>query len=53
MEVLTQYFAVIIDGLKMPFTVYGFTMSFWDIMIFSVIVSIVSGFIGRLLDLFA
>lgn len=53
MEIFTQYFAVIIDGLKMPFTVYGFTFSFWDLIVFSVIVSIIAGFVGRLLDLFA
>lgn len=53
MEFLTQYFAVIIQGLQMPFTVYGFTFSFWDLIVFSVIASVLTGFVGRLMDLFA
>lgn len=53
MEILANYFAVIVQGLQMPFTVYGFTFSFWDLIVFSVIASILAGFIGRLMDLFA
>lgn len=53
MEVFTQYFAVIIEGFQIPFTVYGFTFSFFDLIIFSVVASILAGFIGRLMDLFA
>lgn len=53
MEIFVRYFAVITQGLQMPFTVYGFTFSFWDLMIFSVVASIVAGFVGRLIDLFA
>ena len=53
MQVLVDYFAVILDGLKIPFTVYGFTFSFFDLLIFSVVASIVAHFIGRLMDLFA
>lgn len=53
MDIFTSYFAVIIEGLQMPFTVYGFTFSFWDLIIFSIIVSILARFVGRLMDLFA
>ena len=40
---------VIMDGFDIPMTIYGFTFSFWDIMIFSVVVSILAYFIGRLI----
>ena len=53
MEVLVSFFAVIIEGFQMPFTVYGFTFSFWDLMIFSVVMSVLVGFVGRVLNLFA
>lgn len=53
MDIFVKYFSVLTRGLQMPFTVYGFTFSFWDLIVFSVIVSILAGFVGRLLDLFA
>lgn len=53
MEVLVSFFSVIIEGFQIPFTVYGFTFSFWDLMIFSVFMSVLVGFIGRVVNLFS
>lgn len=53
MQVLVDFFAVILEGFRMPFAIYGFSFSFFDLLLFSVVVSIVTHFIGRLMDLFA
>lgn len=43
-----DFFAVItacITALKIQFTIYGFTFSYWDVMLFTIFVPIVIGFI--------
>lgn len=41
---------VILDGFNQPFTVYGFTLSFYDIWLWSIIGCIVAAFIGHMLS---
>lgn len=41
---------VIINGFSQPFTVYGFTFSWLDIWLWSLIGAIVAAFIGRILQ---
>ena len=40
---------VIMNGFNQSFTVYGFTLSFWDIWLWSIIGAIVAAFIGGML----
>lgn len=40
---------VILNGFNMPFTIYGFQLSFWDIFLWSIIGGIVAAFIGGML----
>lgn len=49
MEAFLAYFSGILDLFKMPFTVYGFTFSFWDIFLFTTAAGIVLSFIGRVM----
>ncbi len=49
MEILFSAFNAIMQGFKTPMTIYGFTFSFWDIMVFSALVSILGYFIGKVI----
>ena len=46
METLTSFFGMVIDLFKIPMTIYGFTFSFWDVLIFSLFASLVCFLIG-------
>ena len=51
MDVLTGFFGSIYDLFQIEITVYGFTFSFWDVFfMFSLIVSVIFGFLGRVLN---
>lgn len=41
MEDLAALFSANVDLMKIPFTIWGFTLSFWDIFLWSLIASIV------------
>lgn len=45
MDVFLSYMGVILDALQQPMSIYGFTLSFYDIAIWSMIASVVAGFI--------
>ena len=36
---------IVFEGLKMQFTIYGFTLSLWDVLMLTLICSIVVGFV--------
>ena len=40
---------VIMNGFNQSFTIYGFTLSFWDVWLWSIIGAIVAAFIGGML----
>ena len=46
MEDLAACIKVIVDIMSIEFTIWGFTMSFWEIMIGLMLTSIVIWFIG-------
>ena len=41
---------VIMNGFNQSFTVYGFTLSFYDIWLWSIVGAIAAVFIGRMLS---
>ena len=49
MEVLLGFFKGIYDLFQVEMNVYGFIFSFWDVFMFSLIVSVIFGFLGRVL----
>lgn len=50
MEDLAATLAAAADLMRLSFTLYGFTFSFWDIMIWSAVAGIVIFVIWRLLQ---
>ena len=49
MQDLQLYLSMIIKLFKMPITVYGFTFSYFDILIFTVLVGLAGSFFGGIL----
>lgn len=49
MQDVLDLMGVILDGLKTPITVYGFTFSIWNVLLFSMIAAAVASFIGGLI----
>lgn len=49
MEIFTSAMQVILNGFDQSFTVYGFTLSWWDIWLWSIVGVIAAAFIGRFL----
>ena len=41
MDVLAYLIRLVVDIMKIPFTVWGFTLSLWEIMLYSMVVLIV------------
>lgn len=41
MEYISRFFGIIVDGFKMPITIYGFTFSWWEIFIICALAGIV------------
>lgn len=41
MDVLAYLFRLLVDIMKIPFTIWGFTLSFWEILIYTLVVPIV------------
>lgn len=50
MDTFLSAMNVIVNGFQMPFTVYGFTFSWFDIWLWSILGCIVAAFIGRMLS---
>ena len=42
---------LILDAFKQPMTIYGFSFSLWNIILFSILGYILAKFIGGILDL--
>ncbi|MCQ4807542.1 hypothetical protein NE626_12030 [Intestinimonas massiliensis] len=47
MEELAAVIALCVNILKMPFTIWGFTLNLWDILIWSLIAGIILWLIVR------
>lgn len=50
MESFLEVMNVILNGFNLPFTVYGFTLSWYDIWLWSIVGEIAAAFIGRMLS---
>lgn len=50
MSVIANYFTAIWDGLGITMNIYGFSLSFRDILVYSLLGCILFGFIGRLFN---
>ena len=50
MESFLEVMNVILNGFNLPFTVYGFTLSWYDIWLWSIAGAIAAAFIGRMLS---
>lgn len=50
MESFLEVMNVILNGFNLPFTVYGFTFSWYDIWLWSIVGVIAAAFIGRMLS---
>lgn len=48
MDVFFAVMSNVFEFFTMPMTVYGFTFSWWDIILWSLLASVVFSFIGRL-----
>ena len=50
MESFVEVMTVILNGFNQPFTVYGFTLSFYDIWLWSIVGAIAAAVIGGMLS---
>lgn len=50
MESFLEVMNVILNGFNLPFTVYGFTLSWYDIWLWPIVGAIAAAFIGRMLS---
>ena len=50
MEYFTRLMSMIIDFMKRPFTVWGYTFSFWGVFMVIAILSLVFWFISEILN---
>lgn len=50
LEFLSRFFAIIVEGMSQEITVYGFTFSYWGIMIFTAVADIVLYAIWRIFN---
>lgn len=48
MSDLQATFAATLNLFKLEFTLYGFTFSFWEVFLFTIVGGILLSFIGRL-----
>ena len=46
MDYVGRYFNLIIDGMKQEFVIYGYAISWWQVMIFGIVASIIAYLIG-------
>ena len=50
MESFVEVMNVILNGFNQPFTVYGFTLSWYAIWLWSIVGAIAAVFLGRMLS---
>lgn len=41
MEYIARYFGIIFDFFRMDFTIFGFTLSFWDVLIWTALATMI------------
>lgn len=45
MEIFARFMGMVFDFLKTPITIYGYTFSYWDIILYTLVFSAVIAFI--------
>lgn len=50
LDFLARFFSIIVYGMSQEITVYGFTFSFWGILIFTTVAEIILYAIRRIFD---
>ena len=50
MENVKAMFDATLEVFQIPFTIYGFTFSFWNVFLFVIVGGMVLSFIGRLFN---
>lgn len=50
MEELSAIFSLCVALMKLPFTIWGFTLNLWDILIWSIVAGIILYLIVRFFD---
>lgn len=50
LEFLARFFTIIVEGMSQEITVYGFTFSFWGILVFTTVAEIILRAIWRIFD---
>ena len=50
METIASFLSVIVQGMSIPMNIYGFTFSFWDIFLWSIIAGVVVWIVGRVIN---
>lgn len=51
MEAFLAMMSGIVSCMQTPMNIWGFTFSFWDVFLFSMISSVIFGFIGKLFNM--
>lgn len=46
MEIFGTIFSAVLDIFRLDFTVFGFTFSFWDVFVFSIVTGVLAYAIG-------
>lgn len=46
MEVFQTWFSAVLGVFQVPFTLYGFTFSLWDVFLWSLVAGLVIAFLG-------
>lgn len=47
---LQQFFAATVSLMKTPFTLYGFTFSWWEVFFWSIVAGLIIWFVRRLFN---
>ena len=50
MEVLQSWLSSVLDVFQVPITIFGFTFSFWDVFLWSIVAGLVLTFLGGLFN---
>lgn len=50
MEPFFELMGLVIEFMKTPVTIYGFTFSYWDVVLYMIVFSAVCAFIRRLIN---
>lgn len=50
MDILAQFYSMITSAFKMELSIYGYSFSFWDMILFSVFAPLIVRFLMMVMD---